>query len=205
MTDAMIDVVPDAMIDAVTARMVTPVKCLALTALLASNAQAANWAIDPQASVLGFETTYEKLTVSGEFTRYDADIEFDAQDLNASGFDVRVHMEGAETGADEGDRMLARSEWFDPNGYPQARFVTERIEADGDEGRYVAVGKLSIKQREHTLRFPFTWTVTEQGATVEGVATVTRLDFDVGVGRWQDDERIGQQVQIVVRLNLLRQ
>lgn len=187
---------------------VAPAKVMALLLMVGgghAGAQAANWAVDQKTSVLGFETTYEKLTVSGEFTEFDASIQFDADALDSSAFDVRVHMEGAETGADEGDRMLARSEWFDPETHPQARFVTERIEADGGEGRYAAVGKLSIKAREQTLRFPFTWTPTDKGATLDGAATVKRLDYDVGVGQWKDDERIGADVRIIVRLHLLKQ
>ena len=87
----------------------------------ASAAQAAEWKILP-GSALTFagEQAGEKFT--GRFSRFDAKISLDPQNLSEAKIVVTVDVASAATGDKQRDTALPDKDWFDAKTFPQARF-----------------------------------------------------------------------------------
>lgn len=174
-----------------------------LLVLWAGVAQASEWSIDHANSRLGFEATQSGARFSGEFQRFEATMRFDPAALDEALFDVTVDVTSFDSNSQDRDSTVAGKDWFWFKRFPEARFVTERFEALGDE-RYQAAGMLTIKGVGRSIELPFRWIIDGNTATMRGDVTLTRTAFNVGEGEWSDGSTVGLQVDVQVRLNLTR-
>ncbi|GAB4349763.1 MAG: hypothetical protein Kow006_11830 [Gammaproteobacteria bacterium] len=174
-----------------------------LLALVVPPSQAADWLVVKAESRIAFTATFEGAEFGGEFRDYSASLRFDPDDLAASRFEVRVATGSATTGSGELDDGMRLPDWFDTATFPEATFVSRRIEQQGNH-RYVAEGNLTIKGVTRKVRLPFTWTRQGQRAEITGSATLNRGDFRIGEGEWADGSVIGLEVTVATRLVLRR-
>src|SRR3712207_2496846 len=103
----------------------------AVVCLLAGAAEARPYVVDKAASRLGFRGTVEGAPFQGTFSRWDAQIEWDAKNLKASRAVVTIDMASARTGDGGQDESLPSSDWFAVKQFPRATFVTRSITAAG--------------------------------------------------------------------------
>lgn len=159
---------------------------LTTCALLASGGaygDAPLWTVEAE-SYLGYELLFAGNDVDGEFAEFDARIQFDPEMLDTSRFLVVVDLEFIETSDDEHATALRGPEFFEIDVFPEARFEAaefRHIAANQFEG----TGQLTIRDRTLPLILPFTFDTTDAGATLEGQAVISRLEFGVGKGDWQ--------------------
>jgi len=183
---------------------------LAALAIAAAPAQAGNWEVVHDRSTLGFTATQTGSEFKGTFD-FSADMTFHPDRPADSTFDVTIDVTSVDTGSADRDDALADKAWFWFEEFPQARFVTKRIEhKEGDA--YEAIADLSIKSVTHEIVLPFTWqqhgdTAQMQGtvtAVMQGGLTMNRTRWNVGTGEWASGDTVGREVEVHVDLLLQR-
>ena len=151
-------------------------------------------------SSLSFIGSQQGERFTGVFHSFEAKIDFAADDLVGSRFDVTIPLKSLDTKSTERDQALVTADWFDVARYPVATFRTVGMRAT--PSGVVADADLSIKGRTKRIVFPFTWKAAGAGATLDARVTLDRLEFGLGGGEWADDSTIGRKIDVVVHLTL---
>ncbi|MEX0373134.1 YceI family protein [Spiribacter roseus] len=161
---------------------------------------ATEWSIIHDDSRLGFEATQQGGEFEGRFESFRADMRFSADDLAASGFDVRIDTASVETGSSQRDSALPNDDWFNVDAFGEATYVADTIRATEDG--YAAEGTLTIRGNSHPVTLPFTWQVDGDRAMMDGAVVIDRTRYGVGQGDWSDPSVAGHDVRVVVDLTL---
>ncbi len=151
-------------------------------------------------STLGFSGTFQGAKFSGSFGKFEAKIQYDASNLEASNFDVSVDLASVTTGDKDRDETLPGSAFFNIAKFPSARFVTRQFKRTGEQ--VIAEGTLTIKGIDKPVDLVVTFAPKETGATLDVSTEVKRLDFDIGSGDYADTSTIANEVQIKAHLEL---
>ncbi len=164
------------------------------------------WQIDYTNSYIRFTGDQAGASFSGEWTSWEASIQFDAEALDRSAFAVTVNTSGVDTNDADRDATIIDPDWFDTANHPQAFYNASRFSAEAD-GSFVADGELTIKGAASPVKLAFTVTgedgkqvITGQGRLLEGNALLDRLALGLGLGDWQDTSWVGQEVTVEVRV-----
>jgi polyisoprenoid-binding protein YceI len=176
---------------------------IAVSVVAASAARSADWKLDKAGSQLEFVTTYEKASAPGRFTDFDVKLtQFDPQKPAGAQLEVTVKTATADMNSKDINDAIKETEWFDVMHFPQATFVARVIKRTG-EGKFVANGKLTIKNVEKDLALPFTWSGNGDGsATMQGELTLNRVTYNIGTGDWSSGDTIGLDVNVRFNLKL---
>lgn len=181
---------------------------LAFVGLLSGAARAADpvqaWAIDPAQSHLAFEAIQMGAPFTGEFKKFGGAILFDPARLPESSATIVVDMTSFDTKSSERDDNLKTSPWFFTESFPESTFITDSFEKTGDD-KYVAHGKLKIRDVTLPVDLPFTLIITPDAAghkiaKMEGEVVLQRLDYNIGTGDWKDTSTVGNPVKVHVSL-----
>ena len=151
-------------------------------------------------SSLSFIGSQQGERFTGVFHAFEAKIDFAADDLAGSRFDVTIPLKSLDTKSTERDQALVTADWFDVAHFPAATFRTVGLRTTPTG--VVADADLSIKGRTKRIVFPFTWKAVGAGATLDARVTLDRLDFGLGGGEWADDSTVGRKIDVVVHLAL---
>ncbi|MFK7887753.1 MAG: cytochrome b/b6 domain-containing protein [Gammaproteobacteria bacterium] len=156
------------------------------------------WNIDQEASRIEFDGDQAGAAFSGQWRKFEARIQFDADALDNARFDVTIDTISADTGDEERDTTMADAAWFDSENYATARYQAASFRQT-DAG-YEAAGQLLIKTR--SVATPLAFTVTREGEriTLIGNATLDRLAYGLGSGEWEDTTWVGQTVTVRVHI-----
>lgn len=178
-------------------------RLIALAILLAVSLPLAarDWTVDAQHSHLGFQGVFQDQPFSGEFKQFAAQIRFDPADLAQAKFDVAVTTKSADAGDADRNATLATPDFFYPDRFPLAHFITKGFRALGG-GKFEADAELTIRDQTHPLKFPFSWSATAGAASLKAEVELDRIDYDIGGGEWADDGTIGHRITVSVDLAL---
>lgn len=169
---------------------------------LAAPALAADYAVEPAGSTLGFSGTFQGAGFDGHFARFDAQIRYDPADLAGAKFDVTVDLASAATGDADRDSALPSSDFFDVARFPKAHFVTTGFRKNAD-GSVSADGTLDL----HGVTQPVVLAVRFSGDAQRGEldvgTTLKRLAFGVGGGEYADTSTIADEVAVKAHLKLV--
>lgn len=171
---------------------------VALLALAAAPSFADAWQLQ-DASTFTFTARFESEMLEGRFTDFDVALDFDVQQVSAGLLQVTVHLGGADMNDPDLNDAIAAPEWFDVDGFPQARFESDNF-IELSPGSFVARGELVLKGAEQEVEVPFAWSESGGVATMRGKFTLDRNDFDIGSGEWASGEQIGNEV--ILRFDL---
>lgn len=166
------------------------------------------WQIDHDKSKIGFTSNYGGVGFDGRFKKYTAEILFDPKNPEAGSFNVKIDTTSITTYSSERDSVIGDPEWFNFSKYPTSTYITKSIKAVSGN-KYVAVGTLDLKGHKKDVTLNFTWDEYPNGdvkvegeALMLGDANVKRTDFDIGSGTWKDDDTIGFNVKVKIKLLL---
>ena len=148
---------------------------------VASPAAASHWTVDHTKSHLGFVVNWDKEPFSAEFKHWDADIDFDPDDLAHARAVVSVDLASEASDESDFDSGLKGAEGFETSRFPMARFVTKTFTRSAED-RYVAKGTLTIRGILRDISLPFKLALAGRTAHMTGTAHVLRTDFGVGQG-----------------------
>jgi polyisoprenoid-binding protein YceI len=171
----------------------------AATLLVAGSAQAAHWTVDYSRSRLGFTVAWSNEPFSAQFRRWEADIDFDPNDLAHARAVVTIDL-GSETSDEpDFDSGLKGAQGFATAQFPAARFVTKTI-VRKSANSFVAEGALTLHGLSRNITVPFTLAISGRTAHMIGTAHVLRTDFGLGQGEWAASTPIAHDVAITVDL-----
>lgn len=162
---------------------------------------AAQQALVPAHSTLGFTFKQMGVPVDGHFTKFDAQISFDAAKPAANKVAFTVDIASATLGSREIDVELPKAPWFNTARFPQASFSSTAFKPLGG-GKYEVTGKLSIKGQSQDVVVPVTMTQAGAVTTALGVLPIKRLAFKIGENEWADTSMVADDVQVKFKLAL---
>jgi polyisoprenoid-binding protein YceI len=169
---------------------------LMLTAVLPANsADAAAWKLDLAKSKLGFSGTQTGTKFQGVFTRWNTEIEFDPDRLEASHIMVTVDLATATTKDAQRDKALPDTNWFDTGHFPTATFESREIHSKGAND-YEAIGTLTLRGVAAPVTLPFTLQIDGTSAHAKGHAELSRRTFGIGQGPWATDQWVAFEVGV---------
>jgi len=170
---------------------------LSLGVATSSVADPTRMRIDRNHSTVGFRVPIlaGMSTVTGKFTDFEIELEYDADDLNRSSVSVTIQVASVDTGIDGRDNHLRSADFFDVDNHPTMTFVSDRIEINGDHRE--AHGTLTLRgtSREVSLDLQL-MPMGEGGVGIKATATVDRTDFGVSFQRGDNPLFIGNDVTI---------
>ena len=180
---------------------------LAATALLIAQPAFAQQKLNPAQSEVGFQFKQMGVPVDGKFTKFDAQVSFDAAKLATSKVNFTVDIASATLGDKATDAELPKAPWFNTAKFPQATFASSSIKALG-AGKFEVAGKLSIKGVSQDVVVPVAMTQAGAGAGAAAVTTAVgtfpmkRLTYKIGEGEWADTSMVADPVQVKFKLAL---
>jgi polyisoprenoid-binding protein YceI len=149
---------------------------------------------------LQFQGTQQGEKFVGAVKLYDARIAFDVADLGGSSFEVSMQLKSIDSRSSERDAAMQTADWFDTAHYPVATFKT--IGFRQTNAGIVADADLTLRGKTKRIVFPFQFSKTSAGATLDARVTLNRLDFGLGAGEWGEDSMVGHRVDVIVHLQL---
>ncbi|MGA7121579.1 MAG: YceI family protein [Polyangiaceae bacterium] len=81
--------------------------------------------------------------VRGHFTKWSAQVSFDANDPSKSMLDVSIDVASIDTREAQRDTHLKSADFLDAEKYPKITYKSRRVEAAGDK-RYKVIGDLTV-------------------------------------------------------------
>lgn len=162
------------------------IKILTL-ALLSSLSWAQNtYKMDITHSRIGFEIEHMSIsTVDGNFKSFAGQIVWDDKDLSKVKMDVSIQTASINTDVDARDEHLRKDDMFDANKFPTITFKSEKVVSKGN-GKYEAIGLLTIKGITKSIHIPFTMNGPIQNMykqtvrAFKGSFSINRKDFQIG-------------------------
>ena len=161
------------------------------------------WIANKSASKVGFRSSFAGGAFTGRFERWDAAIHFDPKNLAASKVAAVIDMASARTGEASRDSALPTADWFNAAKFPRATFVSKSFKSVGN-GRYQAIGDLSIRGVKRTVALPFTLAITGNQAKMQGTLKLDRTHFGVGQGQWSSGETVPTAVTVEIAITATR-
>jgi polyisoprenoid-binding protein YceI len=120
------------------------------------------------------DVKFDSKDASGIFSELSGDIEFDANDLSKSKFDLKIGVASINTGNALQNRHAKSDKWFDAEKYPNIVFTSNKVEKT-DQG-YKTTGILEIRGVKKNATIPFTF----KNNAFNAKFSVDRNDFNIG-------------------------
>lgn len=174
---------------------------LLAVALLPPACPAACWMPDPPRSDVRFIAIQAGAPIEGTFHEFSGRICLDDASPEQGSINVSINTASVDMGLPEFDEAMRGAEFFDAARWPVARFDSTAVRTLGG-GHYEAEGRFTIRDRTRDIVVPFTFSGTDDGAVVAGEIVIRRLDYDIGLGEWQDTRWVGNDVTLHFRVAL---
>lgn len=155
-----------------------------------------SWQIVPNESSLSFTATQNGAPVTGKFTKFSGEINFDPHQISASNIKIIVDVGSISDPYNQLSDTLKSPDWFNVKVFPQAIFQSSHFTKTGDK-TFQAKGYLTI--RDKTLPVTLTFVQEEYSqskAVMKGGTTIKRIAFGVGQGEWSDTKTVKDEVQV---------
>jgi len=172
-------------------------------AVTAALPKTGNWTVLPAESHIKFTAVQTGDTFTGEFTAFDAVINFDPAALKDASVTAAIDMNSFEAGDEERNGALPSKDWFFVKSYPKAVFQSDNF-TNGTDNNYQAFGTLSLKGVTQPLTLPFNLEIDGDRAVMSGSVSLNRGDYKVGQGAWATDEWVSLDVKLDVKVTATR-
>ena len=171
-----------------------------LFTLPTTNSWAATHEVDYKQSSVQFTGKHAGNTFEGAFTAWNADITFNADDLQNSSLSATFETASAETGDALYDGTLPQADWFAAEQHPEAKFISKQLTANAD-GTYQAAGILTIRDISKPINFNFSLEEMADGMlNAKGTLKLDRLLFDIGKSSDPDADWVSQYINITLNI-----
>lgn len=161
--------------------------------------------IDPAHSSINFRVRHMLISnVPGSITGITGTIHYDDQDVTKSSIEAIIKVSTINTNNEGRDKDLRGASFFDTEKYPEAKFVSKRIEKRGDN--YVAIGDLTIKDVTKEIELPFELAKNNTPAGpaigVNASTTINRKDYHINYNRMMDNGGAVVSDEVKLEINL---
>jgi len=175
-----------------------------------SGAWAAQWQLDPDHSEIRFKVNHILTPVSGHFTQFKGEMNFDPASPGSGRFAFSVSVKSVDTNNGKRDNHLKSKDFFNADKYPEMQFVSSKISHLRDD-IYALEGQLTIKDVTRTLKTEFRFFAPKphpfaKGKNVGGFITkfsIPRLDYNVGNGKFLKMGVVGGTVDVDIAVEAL--
>ena len=155
-----------------------------------------SWTIVPSESSISFTATQNGAPVTGKFTKFTGEINFDPNQLSESNVKIVVDVGSISDPYNQLSDTLKMPEWFNIKLFPQAIFQSSGFVKTGDK-TFQAKGNLTIRDKTRPITLTFTQEeYTPTKARAKGTTTIKRTAFGVGQGEWADTKTVKDDVQV---------
>lgn len=161
---------------------------------------------DAKTGTLGFSGTHAGNVFNGNFGEWSAEIRFSPAALSESRITATIETASAKTGNAMYDGTLPSADWFDTKQYPQAKFMSTRLEKTA--GGYRAEGTLTLRGKSVPVALTFALTPADGDAAsvkVEASAKLDRLAFDIGAQSDAKAEWVSREIPLTLSFVAQRQ
>ncbi len=159
------------------------------------------WVVDHQRSELAVQVKQSASEVEGRFETWTASIDFDPDDLPASGVKVEVDVSSLALGNVSNNAISP--DFLNAARYPRATFESQAFVKKGDD-LYEVSGPLALAGRTRPIALPFRLTIEDDRAFAEGKVVIRRLDFGIGEKGFSGDGMVGFDVVVKFRIDAKR-
>jgi len=164
-------------------------KRIALAFLLAPALVAATPATAPERFVrdvahsqINFVAESRLLSAHGTFQNWDAEILFDAANVEATSLKITIDATSIDTRIDRRDAHLKSNDFFAADSFPQITFVSTFVNNAGESGRMRISGDLTIRGQTKRITIPARlnfFDAQNQMGRVTGEFVINRSEFGV--------------------------
>ncbi len=177
-------------------------RMLFLLLLLGVQAEAAEFKVlRAQQSSVSFVSKQMGVPVDGEFRKFTAAITLDPAKPEQGRARIDIDIGSIDTGNQDANDEVVSKDWFDAKTYPAASFISTAVRPLG-QGRYTALGKLTIKGKTLDAQADFTMDQKADVVTLAGSFTLKRLAYGIGSGIWSDTDTVADEVQVRFRFTV---
>ena len=169
------------------------------------------WEIDKAHSNIYFDVRHTYATVRGRFDEFSGTVRFDPDKLTMSSVRFEVKTKSINTRIPNRDNHLRSEDFFAVNEYPSMTFQSTGVKQK-EGNQYTLEGSLTIKGKTSKVAVPFTYfglreNPLKKGQMVAGFETrfsIDRLDYGVGSGKFFKMGVVGNKVDILITLEVLK-
>ena len=182
-----------------TARLTSEAPAVVQPVAVATQTISGAWKKVDAESHLKFTATQQGDDFTGEFEKFDVDITFNPDELTKASVRAAINISSVSAGSKDRDGALPGRDWFFIKKFPKAVFSSAAFTKTGDNA-YEAAGELSIKGISKPLTLPFTLTIADGIADMNGQVTIDRTQWEVGSGAWSTDEWVSTAVILDIKI-----
>jgi polyisoprenoid-binding protein YceI len=169
------------------------------------------WEIDKAHSNIYFDVRHTYAIVRGQFDDYSGSLQFDPDNLEVSSVTFEVSTKSINTGIPNRDNHLRSEEFFGVNKFPFMTFQSTGVQKK-EGNQYTLEGNLTIKGKTEPVALEFDYlglreNPLKKGQMVAGFETrfsINRLDYGVGTGKFHEMGVIGDKVDILITIEVLK-
>ncbi len=170
--------------------------------LFATPAFAAPYTIDYKVSSITFSGKHAGTDFNGSFGTWQANVDFDANNLAKSSINATFDTTSAKTGNLMYDGTLPSDDWFNSKTYPQATFKSTQLTKNTD-GSFTAKGDLTL--RDSTFPVSFIFTVDPADFSIpqlqaKASLTIDRLQYGIGMKSDAKAEWVDKDINIILHI-----
>ncbi len=176
---------------------------------LPAAAQPPAWTVEVGSRV-GYIAKQSGAEVDGVFEVFDAEIAFAPEDLAASRVAVTIEIASVNSQSRERDDAIKGKGLFNALTWPTARFEAVDFAHRGGD-LFEARGRLTLRDQTRDVVLPFTLAIAPHPerngallAQAKGELEISRLDYGVGQGMWQDTSVVADEVRIFIDIRATR-
>ncbi len=142
------------------------------------------------------------INTGGTFEGLKGTIIFDPGNLSTASFDVNVDTKTVDTDIEARDKQLRKSEYFDAEKYPILNFKSTKITKTNKPEYLYVFGNLTIKGVTREIKFPFSFTLKDDGYLFDGEFKINRRDFGVGGNSFSLSDELAVELSVFAKKGL---
>ena len=157
--------------------ILAPVIALVAATLVISHAMAdvRRYAIQTEASELGFKATSRLMNADGRFHTFRGEVAVDPRDLATARISLSIEAASIDTGIGLRDTHLRSTDFFDAERFPTITFESQRVEAEGR--RATVTGRLTVRGVTREIAVPVDVAVSDVALVASGELVLNRRDY----------------------------
>jgi polyisoprenoid-binding protein YceI len=155
--------------------------------------------VNASASQISFTYNQMGARVYGTFGKFEATIDFNSANPSAARAGLTIQLSSIDAGSSDANIELQKPAWFNTAAYPEAKFVSSKVTALGNN-RYEVTGKLTLKGLTREVGAQITLKPQSAIGVFDGEFILKRGDFKIGEGEWADYGVISNEINIKFRV-----
>ena len=157
--------------------------------------------VDMAKSRISFGFKQASVPGDGVFSRFTAQVSFDAAKPEATRANIEVDVTSVDLGDAGWNSDILGAPWFNARQFPKSTFVVSGAKALGG-GRFEAPAKFTLKGITRDTIASFTATADANGTLLEGAVPLKRSEYKMGDGMWADTTVVANEVAVRFKVYL---